>query len=922
MWGWPKHTTGLAQVIWDGGVGVTERTGGKSVYHFISHTHWDREWYLTFQQFRLRLVKLIDNLLDLLDADEHFRCFHLDGQTIVLRDYLEVRPSQRERLTRRIAEGRILVGPWYEQNDLFLTSAESTVRNLIEGIRLARELHGEMRVGYLPDHFGLIGQMPQILRGVGIESAVFGRGYDIRRHKSPHFRWSAPDGSQVTGILMTFWYNNAQRLPSQERELKAVFDQIRLREERATQLPHYLLMNGVDHLEAQENLSAVLEMLRGLYPNQECEFVHDSLPNYVNLVQQWTANLSDQSLPTVQGELREGPEYSILSGTLSSRVYLKQANTECHDLLEKWVEPLSAWCAWLGLDAYDQEILRHLWRSYMENHPHDSICGCSQDAVHDHMMDRYASIKEIGSALIDQKLQVLARQVHMAWLARQDLKLLVVNTSQLEWHSVIRSSVYFLQEDAVDDFCLEDAKGQAVPYRVLGSEPSRMQVLSPINLPGILNVKRFDIEWSPSVPALGYATYRVRPHLAGNHVQERDRSGLPVLENEHLRVAVRADGTFQITDKHTGETLDRLGQWEDAGDSGNLYVFKGVAGENPRVWSEIVEFVEQRSNTLYDECRYRFTWQLPAALDDTHQLRTTAEVPSGFDVTLRLERTSRHLKMTVAVDNQAKDHRLRLRLPVPGKTPHVLAGGQFDAVSRAWNAGREFDRESNPQPFWKWVAAVDGAKGLAVFAKGLHSYETLEDGKALAITLLRGVENINRREPVPLETDIQPKGQCLGRHRLELAIRPLVGESATHLYQAAEAFHQGVKTKWSAVDEERWSQGRPWVQGSPLTGTFVRPDPNQGKPRLAEVDSFMTVGADALVSTVKWAENGQGMVVRMYNVEEQPVSVDLGFCRPPDHAEPVNLLEESIAGAFRMDGRLAIELSPKKIATYRLTRDR
>ncbi len=907
----------------------------KPTYHFISHTHWDREWYLTFEQFRLRLVNLVDNVLDLLDQDERFRHFHLDGQTIVIGDYLAVRPSQRERLKTRIQEGRILVGPWYEQNDLFLTSAESTVRNLIEGIRISREIDSEMKVGYLPDHFGLIGQMPQILRGVGIDNAVFGRGYDIRRHGSPHFRWRAPDGSEVTGILMTYWYNNAQRLPDEMGGLKTIFDQIRTREERVAALPHYLLMNGVDHLEAQENLSAVLEMLQSLYP-EECEFVHDTLPNYVDAVKEWPAGLPDGSWPTVCGELREGPDLSILSGTLSSRVYLKQANVDCHDLLEKWLEPLSAWCAMLGLDPYDHEIIRHLWRSYMENHPHDSICGCSQDAVHDHMMDRFASVKEVAEELIDRKLQVLARQVRMDSLDRQDLKLLVVNTSQLDSRPVVKSSVYFLEEDDVHDFCLEDAQGHSVEYRVLRSEPSRIQVLSPINLPGVLSVKRFDIEWTPSVPALGYAAYRVRPHMAGKQVTERGLSGLPVLENGHLRVDVQTDGAFRVTDKHTGAILDRLGQWEDAGDSGDLYVFRAVPGEQPRVWSRAVEFLDRRSNALYDECRYRFVWELPAGLDHTCTQRQTETASCAFEVTLRLGRDSRQLDFTAEVDNQARDHRLRLLFPAPREVAHVLAGGQFDAVRRAWGEGREFDRESNQQPFWKWAAAVDfqgGDGGFAVFAKGLHAYETSHDGRTMAITVLRGAENINVRAAVPLETDVQPKGQCLGKHRFELAIRPTGdkagnttgdttgGDSATRLYQEAEAFHQGVRTRLLAVDEERWSQGRPWVQGSKLTGTFMRPDPNGHKERLAAVDTFMALDGEALLSAVKWAEDGQGVIVRLYNVEEKDVSVDMRFCRQPDRVYQVNLLEEPMADGLSADGASAgrsfnVSLAPKGIATY------
>jgi len=146
------------------------------VCHVISHTHWDREWYLGFEEFRLRLVELVDEVLRILDEQETY-VFHLDAQTIVLDDYLEIRPAMRSRLEKYIASGRLLVGPWYVQNDFFLVSGEATIRNLRIGIAKAEGFGASMPIGYMPDQFGLAGQLPQILQSFGISSAVFGRGY-------------------------------------------------------------------------------------------------------------------------------------------------------------------------------------------------------------------------------------------------------------------------------------------------------------------------------------------------------------------------------------------------------------------------------------------------------------------------------------------------------------------------------------------------------------------------------------------------------------------------------------------------------------------------------------------------------------------------------------------------------------------------
>src|SRR5512140_1403397 len=141
----------------------------KPVYHIVSHSHWDREWYKSFEQFRSMLVNMVDDLLDLLARDPAYVCFTLDGQTIVLDDYLAVRPEREPELRRLVREGRLMIGPWYVLPDEFLVSGEATVRNLLTGTHRARDFGAEMKVGYIPDSFGHIAMMPAVLRGFGID---------------------------------------------------------------------------------------------------------------------------------------------------------------------------------------------------------------------------------------------------------------------------------------------------------------------------------------------------------------------------------------------------------------------------------------------------------------------------------------------------------------------------------------------------------------------------------------------------------------------------------------------------------------------------------------------------------------------------------------------------------------------------------
>jgi alpha-mannosidase len=150
---------------------VTDR----AVIHLVPHTHWDREWYEPFQVFRMRLVDLIDQLLERMAADPRLR-FTLDGQAATVDDYLEIRPEAEDLIRQLIGEGRLAIGPWQILLDEFLVSGETIVRNLELGWARAEALGGAMRVGYLPDMFGHIAQMPQILRRAGIDRAVVWRG--------------------------------------------------------------------------------------------------------------------------------------------------------------------------------------------------------------------------------------------------------------------------------------------------------------------------------------------------------------------------------------------------------------------------------------------------------------------------------------------------------------------------------------------------------------------------------------------------------------------------------------------------------------------------------------------------------------------------------------------------------------------------
>jgi mannosylglycerate hydrolase len=382
--------------------------------HIVPHTHWDREWYLPFQSFRLKLVHLMDGLLDLLAADPQYACYMLDGQTILLEDFLGIRPERESEIRQFIQSGRLLIGPWYILPDEFLVSPEATIRNFLQGELDAQRFGGKMKIGYIPDPFGHVGQMPQILKGFDIQAASVQRGIG---EEPCEFWWQSPDGSRVLMAYLRDGYGNAWNLPASDPP--AFLEMARAR--AADLLPHssvseVLLMFGTDHTEPDPATSTAIR-----YSNQNSgtdRFLHSTLPAYLQAVQA-EIEARSLSLPVIQGELRASCRHHLLPGVLSTRVWIKQRNHACETLLEHWAEPFSLFASQAvpQVDPHSNRleqptlILRQAWKLLMKCHPHDSICGCSIDQVHLEMGPRFDQVEQIGEEITRQSLQAIVSAV-------------------------------------------------------------------------------------------------------------------------------------------------------------------------------------------------------------------------------------------------------------------------------------------------------------------------------------------------------------------------------------------------------------------------------------------------------------------------------------------------------------------------------
>jgi mannosylglycerate hydrolase len=361
----------------------------------VPHTHWDREWYAAFPTFRLRLVDLLDDLLARLEADPSYARFLLDGQLAMVDDYLALRPEAEDRLRRLAASGRVAVGPWYVLPDEFCVSGETLVRNLQLGLERAAAFGGAMPVGYLPDMFGHVAQMPQVLRLAGLEHAVVWRGVPAAVDRTA-FWWEAPDGTRVRAEYLWSGYGNGQQV---EGDAKELVQRVRAHEAELGEalLDGLLFMNGSDHQEPQPWLGRVVHEANEL--QDDYRFAVTSLAAYLR-------DAPTDGLPVWQGELRSGARANLLMGVASNRVDVKQAAARTERALERLAEPLCA--LFLPPAQWPDALLRAAWFEVVRNAAHDSICACSVDEVVDAVLHRFAEARQVAEGLTQRAVAALA----------------------------------------------------------------------------------------------------------------------------------------------------------------------------------------------------------------------------------------------------------------------------------------------------------------------------------------------------------------------------------------------------------------------------------------------------------------------------------------------------------------------------------
>lgn len=732
----------------------------------VSHTHWDREWYQTFQSFRKRLVYMIDDLIMHLENDPDYKYFHMDGQTIVLEDYLEIRPENAERLKALIKADRIIIGPWYVMPDEFLISGESLVRNLQKGFEISRAYGVEpMKNGYVTDIFGHNSQLPQILKGFGIDSATLFRG--IGDFAKDSFNWVGADGSNVFTLKLdrdrsysNFYF--AIRWPFEDRTY--VYEEVISRMRELIQYSgdlsingNLLMMDGVDHLEIEPDIPKLLhfikENMEEIIDIEQCR-----LEDYITLQKN-----SLTELDTIHGELynpgKKGINNQLLKNVLSSMVHIKQMNNECETLLTRWAEPFEAAASFTS-SRNTNGFLKEAWKLLMQNHPHDSICGCSITRVHEDNEYRYNQVKDIAEEIIMTSLDDIAESTDMTVFDKENI-CIVFNASQQKYEGVIEADLEF-PEGSQGNFKIFDETGNVIPYQILNVVKGTCKKI--IKFRKLLKLEMKDIytvAFESSLPAIGFKSFgyeeykTIMPEAGGYTYKEFHvpvkysgtmRTGSKTWENKTLIVTFDGNNTLDVLFKVTGKKYCDLLIFEDCADIGDGWNYKKPLKDSRYLSTGCrTDFSIEHDGINLVQWKLTQYMNLPAEMSLNGIERSNTSNEFIIDTFITMKKGSSRLEFQTIINNNITEHRLRILFAGNIKTDTFFSSTPFFLQERSIrkpDCSDFAETDTGAYPNQGIVILRDDTDCLALSNKGLNEIEVTEDeSHTLGLTLFRSFKN-------------------------------------------------------------------------------------------------------------------------------------------------------------------------------------
>lgn len=969
------------------------------------HTHWDREWYWSFGAYRTQLVQVVESVVQMLEKGE-LDNFMLDGQTCLLEDLAEMAPSLSASLTSLVQRGSLSVGPWYVLADQLLVGGESLTRNLHYGMKAARQLGARQAqntedakdyeasqvtepalVGYCPDTFGHSADLPRILQGFGINNAVVWRGVP-ELTAGPFFLWQSPDGSEVlvnqlargyyqtafhenvsteklADYLLSFlgWQKNSVSWETSNELIETNNKALTYSDE----LRSALVPVGGDHLRPAPNfkdqLREALALINSKSPvdplatllfenNFSAEAVSlETLFNQANSILRADLN----ALQLVHGELRDNrmafecERAYMLAGVLSTRLYLKRENRLMEHAILKKVEPLRTMMALANWLKYPHEELDHSWRLLLKNHPHDSICGCSIDEVHDEMQSRSKSLAAQLNVIARQAQEALTRylaptesEIRLALRYMDVLDPQQVNRGESPSTIVINSATNPVSMPVLIRFAKGKETALTTSKKYVSSDS--LQIVSRtdaseafLELSGVPQFKNVEIieayAYADSIPAFGLAklpglsaAISAKSETAAN-LKENYTSALNnlAIHNQFLIAYIDKKGQLIVKEKKAGDAsgviTHKLGHnFIDTADGGDTYNYDPLALDQP-ILSEIVDVRPGMSGPIATSLIVEYQITLPLGLKETGVLKRKGEAVEA-PALVELKRSSKTIKHKIITEiilkanvpivyfetqfqNKATDHRLEVIFSTGAPLTQTISENHYSLITRP------VPPKANLHPIYSEKACIalghEGAldrfpcqrffiaHNQVFFNVGLPEYGAA--GSEVTITLLRAVSYLSRNRLRTRGGGAGPNIATPGANSLGLNL---------------------VSYAWAPIAESErnvsaTAYGLAEIYENPLTA-FVVPDNDFDRMSFVEIENH------SIKLMASYIDDDNKMTLRLLNVAEtKQTSKILGSQDASIHKLDGTLLKLAKAAGI-VWGRPAFELEfqPFELITVKI----
>mgnify|MGYP000528557612 FL=1 len=846
----------------------------KRKIHVIPHSHWDREWYFTTSRSKVYLMKDLGDVLNTLENDPEFKYFMVDAQGSLLDDYIKWRPQDKERISKLVNDGRLVIGPWYTQTDQLVISGESIVRNMYYGMKRCESFGKYMNVGYVPDSFGQSGNMPQIYRQFGIEDTLFWRGVSDDMVKHTDYNWRGDDGSVVFTTQIPFGYYIGGNIPEEPEENEEFWQKECLEKaggRSATR--HIYFPNGFDQAPVRTNLPQLVKERNEKDP--ENEYVISCIEDYIKDVKSENPELEE-----VQGELVIAKHMRIHKSIFSSRSDLKVMNTQIQNYVTNVMEPLLTISYNLG-NEYPHEAVAEIWKLLFENAAHDSIGSCISDTANEDVYVRYKQARDIAVNLVELHSRLIATNVKND----ADMTFTAINTLPQKRKDTVIVKTYV----PGGKFAIIDEKGNDVDYTIIKSrdltdyvlsqtimlDPSRKFYVPDQVLEVTMAIKAND------VPALGYVQYSIDTQK-DSHKETADKK---VLENKYYTIEVEENGSLTIVDKANNVTYKNQGILVENGDDGDSFNYSPPRKDMEVFSNESKCTVKISGSDIYNQAEIHFDMVVPADLDERAEGKVS--VTMLVDMTVALRKDSKVIDFNVKVDNKGLSHRLCVLFDSQIVSAFNYADQQFGLIKRPnyyekemklymesmnnkteKKAGiQELANWANDQSTWQeppisieptqsYVSLTDGKTGIAVIPQGVREYEVLDDSK-IRLTLFRtygfmGKENlIYRPGRASGERIIEtPAAQLLKEMEFNFGFTSYAGDiNDSDIDTLAKQYNTNLEVYTYA----EFLNGRLIFSQREIEG------------QNAKIHSLFETEGNLVVSAVKKAEEDDGYIIRLYN---------------------------------------------------------